>query len=440
MRRTLALVSLAVTSMIALGTLVPSALLARELARDRAVIEAQRRLSVLVSVVSGSPDRATIEHAVAVVNTETGGASVVVFPDGSTIGGGSLVPSTVLVSARGRSLAMETRSSGRRVVLQATPSGAIVQVSLPGDALPPGVVAAWAVMGMVSLLLVAFSMFTADRLGARVVGAAQRLGEAAARLGAGDMRVRIEPEGPPELQDTAIAFNTVAERVSWQIATEREMAADLSHRLRTPLTVLRLNVDRLGVDEATAPTRLALSRLEQEIDQVIRMTRRSEDESDTAMCDAAEVVRERVEYWSALADDQGRRWHLTCPEHSVSVPVGRGELSAALDAVLGNVFHHTPEGVAFAVTVQSGRDRAGILISDAGPGIPEPETMSERGRSGGGSTGLGLDIARRLAESTGGEMKIDRSVMGGAHVGLWLRTTASYREQRERSRGRTLEP
>ncbi|MDL4771864.1 MULTISPECIES: sensor histidine kinase [Thermomonosporaceae] len=437
MRRTLALVSLAVTTMIALGTLVPSALLVRELARDRSVIEAQRRLGAAVAVAAAAPaDRAAVERGVTALNAGPGGRAVVVFPDGGTAGGGPPAPPRALAAARGRSLPTETGagSPGGRIVLQAVPGGAVAQVRVPEDTFPPGVLTAWAVMGTVSLLLVAFSILTADRLGARVVGAARRLGEAAARLGAGDMRVRIEPEGPPELQDAAIAFNTVAERVTWRIAAERRLAADLSHRLRTPLTVLRLNVDRLGVDAATAPARVALARLEQEVDQVIWMTRRSEDEAGPAMCDAAEVVRERVGYWSALADDQARRWHLTCPDHQVDVPVERGELAAGLDALLGNVFHHTPEGAAFAVTLQAGRDRAGILVSDAGPGIADPAAMTERGRSGGGSTGLGLDIVRRLAESTGGEIRVDRSVLGGAHIGVWLRTTASSSEHRERSR------
>jgi signal transduction histidine kinase len=67
----------------------------------------------------------------------------------------------------------------------------------------------------------------------------------------------------------------------------------------------------------------------------------------------------------------------------------------------------------------------GLLVSDAGPGIADPDSMARRGNSGGGSTGLGLDIVRRLAESTGGELCVDRSVMGGAHVSLWLRVRPS---------------
>jgi signal transduction histidine kinase len=65
-----------------------------------------------------------------------------------------------------------------------------------------------------------------------------------------------------------------------------------------------------------------------------------------------------------------------------------------------------------------------IFFADGGPGIADPGAALRRGSSGAGSTGLGLDIARRVAESTGGELKIDQSALGGAQVQLWLRTGA----------------
>jgi signal transduction histidine kinase len=102
--------------------------------------------------------------------------------------------------------------------------------------------------------------------------------------------------------------------------------------------------------------------------------------------------------------------------------VARAELVAALDALLGNVFRHTAEGTAFAVDVHNGEDAVIVLVSDAGPGIADPEAAMARGRGSGsdGSTGLGLDIVRRLAESTGGDVRIGRSVLGGTEVRIWI--------------------
>ena len=60
-----------------------------------------------------------------------------------------------------------------------------------------------------------------------------------------------------------------------------------------------------------------------------------------------------------------------------------------------------------------------LIVEDAGPGIAEPAAALRRGASTGGSTGLGLDIARRAAESSGGAVRISRGTLGGARV--WLR-------------------
>jgi signal transduction histidine kinase len=130
------------------------------------------------------------------------------------------------------------------------------------------------------------------------------------------------------------------------------------------------------------------------------------------------VVAERMAFWSALAEDQERPWHLVGATAPTPVPVAAPELAAALDAVLGNVFRHTPEGTAFQVTVHQGRGSVAILVDDAGPGLDEPDRALRRGVGSGqvGSTGLGLDIVRKLAERTGGSLTIDRSPLGGAQV------------------------
>jgi signal transduction histidine kinase len=129
--------------------------------------------------------------------------------------------------------------------------------------------------------------------------------------------------------------------------------------------------------------------------------------------DLAAVVAERLQFWSALAEDEGRSCQVSrfspCP---VALP--RDELAAAVDALVGNVLRHTPIGTTFAVTC---RDHS-LVVEDAGPGIADPAYALRRGASGVGSTGLGLDIARHAAEATGGTITIDSSPLGGARVRL----------------------
>jgi signal transduction histidine kinase len=77
------------------------------------------------------------------------------------------------------------------------------------------------------------------------------------------------------------------------------------------------------------------------------------------------------------------------------------------------VFAHTPEGTGFRVAVREcGDGTAEVLVADDGPGLRDPATALERGRSGGGSTGLGLDIARRTAEASGGTVRLASSPTG----------------------------
>jgi signal transduction histidine kinase len=134
-------------------------------------------------------------------------------------------------------------------------------------------------------------------------------------------------------------------------------------------------------------------------------------------------------FWSALAEDQERPWQLTGASAPAPVGVPAPELAAALDAVLGNVFRHTPEGTAFQVTVHTGAETSTVLIDDSGPGLARPDVALRRGAGSGGvgSTGLGLDIARKLAERAGGTLAIDSSPLGGAQVHFSLPLLKSVR-------------
>jgi signal transduction histidine kinase len=82
-----------------------------------------------------------------------------------------------------------------------------------------------------------------------------------------------------------------------------------------------------------------------------------------------------------------------------------------VDAVLGNVFAHTPDGTGMSVGVRAREGGGAVLtVRDDGPGMSADAV--ERGRSCGGSTGLGLDIARRTAEASGGDLRIGSSPSG----------------------------
>ncbi|GGK64990.1 two-component sensor histidine kinase [Planomonospora parontospora subsp. parontospora] len=429
MRRTLALLALAGASMIALAFLIPLGIIVKEIAHTRAISEAERQASALVPVLAITLDPSRLPHALA--SSGARDRIAVHLPGGGTVGTVRAPAATVAaVSRLTRADTVETGAGYLLLRPVALDGGrtVVVEVFVPAEELTRGVAQSWAVLAGLAVVLAAGSVLVADRLGVRMVRAARRLGRAASSLGAGDLSVRIRPEGPPELVTAAEAFNTMADRVVQLLAAEREMAADLSHRLRTPLTALRLSLDHLGPE--AEQSRHSLSRLESEVDQIIAAARAPSRAPEAVSCDAAEVLRERLTFWSALAEDQQRPWELIGADAPVRVPVPAAELSAVVDALLGNVFRHTPQGTAFTVTLHQGSGTVGVLIADAGPGIPDPTAALRRGASGAGSTGLGLDIARRLAESSGGDLRIDASSLGGARVQLWFRTDTRDRTPR----------
>ncbi|GHG54113.1 sensor histidine kinase [Streptomyces griseocarneus] len=460
MRWALVRVSLAVTVMVVLAFAVPLGLVVKELARDRAFADAERQAAQIRPALAITTDRAQLERAVASSQAGGDGRMAVHVPGSDGTRHGTPADARDADDAheafdigrcRARARDVETARRGRSAITS-VPGGyallqptalstgefAVVEVYVPHRAVGNGVTTSWVILAGVGLGLIAGSLATADRLGLRLVRPAERLAKAAAELGEGRLGVRVREDGPAELRAAAVAFNSMADKIVRLLSNERELAADLSHRLRTPLTVLRLNAASLGEGPAADQTRAAVEQLEREVDQLIRAAREQGERTERPAlgCDACEVIRDRMDFWSALAEDEGRTVRLAGVEETVRVPVARPELVAALDAMLGNVFRHTPEGTAFAVDVHHSEDAVIVLVSDAGPGIADPDAALRRGHGDGGpgSTGLGLDIVRRVAESTGGDVRIGRSVLGGTEVRVWLSPDGGGTRHRERRR------
>jgi signal transduction histidine kinase len=327
----------------------------------------------------------------------------------------------------------------------------VVEVFVPDTALGEGTARDWWILLGIALALVAGSVIVADRLARGAVASARNLVHAALAVGGGDLGVRIQPSGPRELAEAGYAFNRMADRLVTSRTDERELVADLSHRLRTPLTVLRLDAEALDPDDThigefsaaeldrrrgIRRIRQAIVTLEGEVDQLINTTRKAVAAQlaapEDGLCDASEVVRERMVFWSALAGDQNRRYQVVGAHLRIPVPVARAELAAALDAVLGNVFRYTPQGTAFEVGISRRDGWVALRVDDAGPGIPDPERAMQRGQSNKGSTGLGLDIARRAAQAAGGSVSLDRAAMGGASVVMLLADAEAAPKQASR--------
>jgi signal transduction histidine kinase len=280
-------------------------------------------------------------------------------------------------------------------------------------------------MLVLGLALIGLGILVADRLARAVTRPITALSQVSHRLASGDLTARAAPGGPPEVRSVAAALNHLAGRIDELLAEEREIVADVSHRLRTPLTALRLEAESLRDPEEAARVEARVDALERAVTAVITDVRRRTREPGSESCDAARVVADRVAFWSVLAEDQGRAVTVDLAPSPRPVAVPADDLAACVDALLGNVFAHTPEGTPFAVRLAPAAGGSELTVADAGPGFPSDvlggqDGRPRRGRSGAGSTGLGLDIARRTAEAAGGTLRLASAPGGGARVTLVL--------------------
>ena len=261
------------------------------------------------------------------------------------------------------------------------------------------------------------SVVAADRLGRSIVEPVAELSTAARSLGEGNLDTRVEPEGPDEIAEVGEAFNFLARRLADLLEAERESVADLSHRLRTPLTALRLQAETVGDREDMASLIEDIDRLEAAVDMMIVEARSPQRSGDGAGdTDLGDVIDHRASFWQVLADEQGRPTSVVVEPGDHLVPVGADELGALVDVLIGNVFTHTPEGVGYVIRVRTTDDgRSELIVEDEGPGFPASGAI-RRGQSGSGSTGLGLDIVARSAERSGGGVRLGEAREGGARV------------------------
>ncbi|WP_422739503.1 ATP-binding protein [Micromonospora sp. WMMD729] len=424
-------------SLVALAFLIPLGLSLREQTREEAIADAARRSALVTGALAVSTDKAVVERAVVASGDDTAVRPVVYglgLDEAAGRAGGA-----DLDRARADRRSLVTDVDGGVVRLDPVVLGdrtAVVEVFVPDSTLGEGAGGTWLLLFAVGAAMVGAAVLVVDRVAARAVDATQGLVKATLAVGDGDLSVRVEPTGPRELAEAGYAFNRMAERLDAARTDERELVADLSHRLRTPLTVLRLDAEALESDDTSVGSfspaeldrlrgirriRQAIVTLEGEIDVLIKTTRKAvAHEAGPAMCDVSEVVRDRMVFWAALAGDQNRPHRVTGAQLRIPAPVPRAELAAALDAVIGNVFRYTPQGTAFEVAVSRRDGYVAIRIDDAGPGIANPDRALRRGASDQGSTGLGLDIAKRVALQANGSVSIDRARLGGASVVMLL--------------------
>ena len=432
MRLRVILLVLAIGSLILVSFMLPLALLLRTFAVDNALSSATIRAQLVAPLAATLHHASDLQDAVDQVNQQNPSEPVTIFmPSGLRIGASARVsPGVRLAETAGKSYT-EAAPGGVAIFVAVSGIGpnqgtAVIRTFVPNSRLRRGVVQAWLLLGLVAIGLLAMAVVVAAQLSRSLVRPLGNVARAAERLAQGDLTARAPVEGPPEIRQVSNGLNRLAARIGELLAHERETLADLSHRLRTPLTALRIDAESLSDDEEVTSRVIGdVDALTRTVNEIIAEARRPAGGGTAATSDATVVVGERAAYWRALAEDQERWMTVELPPFSLPVRVAEQDLAACVDILLENVFAHTPDGTAFSVRA-SPRTAGGawIVVSDNGPGFSHPDA-SRRGLSSAGSTGLGLDIARRIAEGSGGALTLGRSPGGGGAVTIGLGPAAS---------------
>ncbi|MFD4634743.1 ATP-binding protein [Streptomyces sp. NPDC058284] len=267
------------------------------------------------------------------------------------------------------------------------------------------------IIAAVALLAIVAAVLLAVRQANRLASPLTDLAETAERLGSGDPRPRHKRYGVPELDRVADVLDSSAERIGRMLTAERRLAADASHQLRTPLTALSMRLEEITVTEELDTVKeeatIALAQVERLTDVVERLLTNSRDPrtGSAVAFDLDEVVKQQLEEWRPAYRSAGRAIVSSGKRHLEAVGTP-GAVAQVLAALIENSLMHGGGTVALRTRVTG--NQAVIEVTDEGPGVPADlgARIFERTISGRNSTGIGLAVARDLAEADGGRLEM----------------------------------
>jgi signal transduction histidine kinase len=267
----------------------------------------------------------------------------------------------------------------------------------------------------------------------------RRLTDAMQRFARGERSLALPKPSGDEVGDLTRSFQGMMTEIEQQEMLRKEMTADIAHELRTPLSVIRANLDALtdGVYPMTKENLEPIRDSAELLDRLIEDLRTLElaDAGKLALeksaADVERLVRRVAARFTPRAAKHAQRIEIAAGTDLPPVDADLQRLEQILGNLVENALRHTPDGGTVRLAADSEGSAIRIAVEDTGPGIP-PDLMdkiferfyrldSGRARTEGGS-GLGLAIARKLAEAHGGTLTAENRPEGGARFVLKLPT------------------
>lgn len=371
--------------------------------------EVQLRLTLLAQQTTVDTEVALLADGGRLVVARDGRREVVVGPEAVAAFDGSL--GTAYRSGRlAAAVPLDSRACQTSLVLQADRDPAGVQAEVRRT---------WLGIGLLALVVLLLAIAGAVLLARRLARPLEALASSAATMGDGDLATTAPRSGLEEADQIAEALDATAKRLGRVLSRSATFAADASHQLRTPLTALRLQLDRLEASgaeaEAIAAAQAEADRLQATIDELEALTRA---DAEVAPIDLGDVVADRLAAWQAMAAERGRSVRFereTVPPVAVRGPA----IGQAVQVLLDNALVHGEGEVVVRVRADRDGDQVRavrIEVVDHGPGMPPGalEVTERLDRSG----GRGLPLARSLVEAEGGRLGVSGSTAGGTVAGI----------------------
>jgi signal transduction histidine kinase len=255
-------------------------------------------------------------------------------------------------------------------------------------------------------------------------------------LADGDLSARTDERGAPEIKSLSRSFNLMADRLDGLLAQQRTFAADASHQLRTPLTALRLKLERardmVGTDPVGAEQRIAAAeteanRLGNIIEGLLMLSRTEASSAPIENYDVAQISRERIEHWQPLATESKLKIRYEGPvtANALAVPTAVEQI---IDNYIDNALSIAPAKSTLTVRVVKNSRSVEVHVLDQGPGLSKEDCRRAfdrfwRAASDTKGSGLGLAIVAQLARASGAQALLAPRPEGGLDASV--RFTAS---------------
>jgi signal transduction histidine kinase len=287
-----------------------------------------------------------------------------------------------------------------------------VRAAVPRTAALQTVALVWVAMAALAAMAIAAAWLVGRRQARRLARPLEDLAVAARRLGDGDFSVRTRQGGIPEIDSVGVALNSTAGRLDDLLARERAFSADASHQLRTPLAGLRLRLEAAletphqDLKPAVAASLVDADRLESTIDELLALARDRRSDGASPV-DLRELLDELSPEWRGRLALQDRGLDLNDEPGTPDPRASAAAVRQILAVLVDNATTHGAGTV--TVTVREATDAVAIDVSDAGPGVPESDIdLFARQADERSGHGIGLALARRLAEAEDGRLELTR--------------------------------